>query len=53
MTGKKDERAINRLSEQEEKIIEQIRKIDYGEIRVVVNGGQPTRLEEVKKSIKL
>ena len=34
-------------------IIELIRKIDFGEARVVITDGKPTRIEEIKKSIKL
>ena len=36
-----------------EELIEIIRKIDFGEARVVVTDGKPTRIEEIKKSIKL
>ena len=42
-----------KLTEKEKKVIEQIRTVDYGEIRVIVNDGVPVRIEEVKKSIKL
>ena len=41
------------LSKEEEKLIKIIRKIDFGEARVVVTDGKPTRIEEIKKSIKL
>ena len=41
------------LTKEEEKLIEIIRKIDFGEARVVVTDGKPTRIEEIKKSIKL
>lgn len=42
-----------KITEKEKKILEIIRSLDYGEVRVVVTGGVPTRLEEIKKSIKL
>ena len=41
------------ITEKEKKILETIRNLDYGEVRVVVTGGVPTRIEEIKKSIKL
>ena len=41
------------LSKEEEKLIELIRKIDFGEARVVITDGRPIRVEEIKKSIKL
>ena len=52
MEGKmRDETVI--LSEQERKIIRILREMDYGEIRTIINGGKPTRMEEIKKSIML
>ena len=41
------------LTKEEKKLIELIRKIDFGEARVVMIDGKPTRIEEIKKSIKL
>ena len=41
------------LTEKEQKLIEIIRNISFGEVRVVVTDGVPTRVEEIKKSIKL
>lgn len=43
----------NHLTEREEKLIQLIRKIEYGEIKIIVQNNQPIRVEEVKKSIKL
>ena len=40
-------------TKEEKKLIELIRKIDFGEARVVMIDGKPTRIEEIKKSIKL
>lgn len=41
------------FTSQERKIIEVIRNMDFGEVRVVITDGRPTRIEEIKKSIKL
>ena len=41
------------LTEKEARLIEIIRKLDFGEVRVVVRDSVPTRLEEIKRSIKL
>ena len=41
------------LIEEESRIIEIIRSIEFGEVRVVVTDGVPVRVEEIKKSIKL
>ena len=41
------------LSEQEAKIIELVRSLDYGELRIIVNSKKPVRVEEIKKSIQL
>ncbi|MCL2045362.1 MAG: DUF2292 domain-containing protein [Oscillospiraceae bacterium] len=41
------------LTEQEEKIIEILRSLDYGEMRIVVKDGAAVHIEEIKKSIKL
>lgn len=40
-------------TEKELKLLEVIRSIEYGEIRIVVQDGKPIRIEEIKKSIKL
>ena len=41
------------LTEKEARLIEIIRKLEFGEVRVVVQDSVPTRLEEIKRSIKL
>ena len=41
------------LSQKEKKLIEILRGLDYGELVVVVKGGTPVHIEEIKKSIKL
>lgn len=42
-----------KLSEKEQKVIEILRSLDFGEMRIVVNDGVVTRIEEVKKSYKI
>jgi len=42
-----------RLTEKEEKLIHLIREMKFGEFKLYVADGQPIRLEEVLKSIKL
>ncbi|MBR5230249.1 MAG: DUF2292 domain-containing protein [Firmicutes bacterium] len=42
-----------KLTEKEARLIEIIRRLDFGEIRIVIQDGVPTRLEEIKRSIKL
>lgn len=41
------------LSKPEQKILEIIRNMDFGEVRIMITDGKPTRIEEIKKSIKL
>ena len=48
-----DKRNEIELTNEEEKLIKIIRRIDFGEARVVITDGKPTRIEEIKKSIKL
>lgn len=52
MSDTKQKRS-EQLTEKESKLLSIIRKMDYGEVRVVVTDGIPTRVEEIKKSIKL
>ena len=42
-----------KLTDREAKLLAIRRKMDFGEVRVVVTDGIPTRVEEIKKSIKL
>ena len=39
-------------TEKELRLIELIRELGYGEIRIFVAEGQPVRAEEIKKSVK-
>ncbi len=41
------------LSRQEENLLNIIRSMDFGEVRVVITDGKPQRIEEIRKSIKL
>lgn len=50
---KKEVMSNNLLTKEEEKLIKIIRRIDFGEARVVITDGKPIRIEEIKKSIKL
>lgn len=40
-------------NDKEEKLIQLIRDIKFGEIKVIIQDGAPIRVEEIKKSIKL
>jgi len=48
-----DTSCIMVVVEKEKKLIELIRSIGYGEIRITIQDRLPIRVEEVKKSIKL
>lgn len=48
-----DKKTEMKLSPQEKKIIEIIRSTVYGRLKIMVQEGQPVRVEEVTKSIKL
>lgn len=41
------------LTEKEEKLILLIREMQFGEIQLHIADGQPVRLEEVRRSVKL
>ena len=47
------EKEHSQNSEREEKLLQMIREIKFGEIHIHVADGQPVRIEEIKKSIKL
>ncbi|CEN78186.1 DUF2292 domain-containing protein [Paraclostridium sordellii] len=44
---------INLISEKEKKLLEIIRDINFGEVKIIIQDGLPIRIEELKKSIKL
>ena len=41
------------VSVQEQKILEIMRNMEFGEVRLVISDGKPVRMEEIKKSVKL
>ena len=41
------------LSEQEKRVIDILRELKYGEVKVVVQDGVPIRVDEIRKSIKI
>lgn len=41
------------MTREEANLIKLLRSIDFGEVRVIINNGKPTRIEEIRKSIKL
>ena len=47
------EKEHSQNSEKEEKLLQLIRELKFGEIHIYVADGQPVRIEEIKKSIKL
>lgn len=48
-----EEKKVFTLSEQEQKVVELMRGIDFGELRIVINNSKPIRVEEIKKSLQL
>ena len=40
-------------TEKEQKLLQLIREIGFGEVKVFIADGQPDRVEEIKKSVKL
>lgn len=41
------------LTKAERQLIELIRSLDYGEIRVMIKDSKPIRVEEIRRSIQL
>ena len=41
------------LTKAEEQLIEVIRSLDYGEVRVMIKDNKPIRMEEIRRSIQL
>ena len=50
ITSKRTEK---NLAEQEKKLIDLVRGLDYGELHITVKAGMPVHVEEIRKSIKL
>ncbi len=40
------------ITERENKLLQLIRNLNFGEVRIYVADGQPVRAEEIKKSVK-
>ena len=41
------------LTSQEQKILYYLHTVNYGEVRIVINGGKPVRVEEIRQSFLL
>ena len=41
------------LTDSERRLLDLMRSVNYGEMRIVINNGKPVRIEEIRKSIKL
>ena len=41
------------LTRAEKQLIELIRSLDYGEVRVMIKDSRPIRVEEIRRSIQL
>lgn len=41
------------LTKAEKQLVELVRSLDYGEVRIVVKDNKPIRVEEIKRSIQL
>lgn len=41
------------VSEKEQRLLELIHKIGYGQVVIYLEAGQPVRIEKIKESIKL
>ena len=41
------------LTKAEKQLIEVIRSLDYGEVRVMIKDNRPIRVEEIRRSIQL
>ena len=41
------------LTKAERQLIELIRSLDYGEVRVMIKDSKPIRVEEIRRSIQL
>ncbi|HHY47113.1 MAG TPA: hypothetical protein GX506_07435 [Firmicutes bacterium] len=49
----KDRMVVMPISEQEMRLLTEIRKVEYGEATIYIRRGQPERIVKVKESIKL
>lgn len=44
---------IEKINDKEEKLLQIMRELKFGEIKIIIQDGVPIRIEEVRKSIKL
>mgnify|MGYP000123832311 CR=1 FL=1 len=51
MAERKNE--VMELTESERKILEILRSMQFGEVRIIITDNKPVRIEEIKRSIKL
>lgn len=42
-----------KVTDPEKKVLELMRGIEFGEIRIIINNSKPVRVEEIKKSVQL
>ena len=47
-----NEKELDSRTEKEEKLLQLIRDLKFGEIHIYVADGQPVRAEEIKRSVK-
>lgn len=47
-----EQKKVLKPSEKEEKLLEMIRELGFGQIVIYVADGQPVRAEEIRKSVK-
>lgn len=47
-----DDKEQRKNTEKEEKLLQLIRDLKFGEVHIYVADGQPVRAEEIKKSVK-
>ncbi len=48
-----EKRVTIQVTEQEKRVLEMMRAIAYGEIRILINAEKPVRVEEIRRSVKL
>jgi len=53
LVKKMDEKKEMMLTKEEQKVIELMRSLSFGELRVIINNSKAIRVEEIKKSIQL
>jgi len=41
------------ITEKEQRLIEELRKLNYGQVTIFMQENQPARIEQIKESVKL